>query len=59
MLDNIHDYDIRIDHLKSNQILSGLALTSVLTEMEEKRNLKFDQFVNYIRSMRIDTNDTS
>lgn len=59
MLGDIHDYDITIDYLRSNQISSGLALTSVLTEIEEKRNLKFDQFVNYIRSMRIGTNDTS
>ena len=58
MLGDIHDYDITIDHLRGKLISNGLTITSVLTDMQKKRNTKFDQFVNYIRTLAIVVNNT-
>ena len=51
MLGNIHDYDITLEYLKKEQKLDELAVTSIITKIQNIRNTKFDQFVTYVRSL--------
>ena len=53
MLGDIHDYDVTLDYLKKKQKSDKLAITSTTTNIQNIRNTKFDQFVDYIRSLTL------
>lgn len=54
ILGDIHDYDITLEYLKKKQKADKLTLTNTITNIQNIRNTKFDQFVDYIRSLTYD-----
>jgi len=60
MLGDIHDYDITLEYLKKKkQRLDELAVTNIITNIQNIRNTKFDQFVTYVRSLTIMIDSTN
>ena len=53
ILGDIHDYDVTLDYLKKKQKSDKLTITSTITNIQNIRNTKFDQFVDYIRSLTL------
>ena len=51
ILGDIHDYDITLEYLKKKQEADKLTITNTITNIQNIRNTKFDQFVDYIRSL--------
>ena len=51
ILGDIHDYDITLEYLKKKQKADKLTITNTITNIQNIRNTKFDQFVDYIRSL--------
>ena len=54
ILGDIHDYDITLEYLKKKQKADKLIITNTITNIQNIRNTKFDQFVDYIRSLTYD-----
>ena len=54
ILGDIHDYDITLEYLKKKQKADKLTITNTITNIQNIRNTKFDQFVDYIRSLTYD-----
>ena len=52
MLGDIHDYDIAIDYLRQHQTSNIPLITSTMANIMKTRKLKFNDFVNYDKSMR-------
>ena len=53
ILGDIHDYDITLEYLKKKQKADKLIITNTITNIQNIRNTKFDQFVDYIRSLTL------